>query len=90
MTGDAEVKRLAELRQRWLRDELRMKELVENAKNDLKRAKRINKIEIVKVREESLKQTSLQIAKNMLNKNINLDTIIECTKLSREEILNLK
>lgn len=110
LTGDAEVKRLAELRQRWLRDELRMKELVENAKNDLKRAKRINEIEIVKAREESMakgreeglqqgvdkgikegsKQTSLQIAKNMLNKSISLDTIVECTKLSREEILNLK
>ena len=46
LTGDEEVKRIAQLRERWLRDENRMKELVEIAQKELKEG--LKRIEIEK------------------------------------------
>ena len=64
LTGDAEIKRLAELREKAIMDE---------------------KFARTQVRKETLEET----AKKMLEKNININLIIEITGLTKEEIENL-
>jgi predicted transposase/invertase (TIGR01784 family) len=40
--------------------------------------------------EQGIKQRNIEIAKNMLKKKIDIDTISECTGLSKKEIEKLK
>ena len=40
--------------------------------------------------EKGMNQKALEIAKNMLNEDINLSAIVKCTGLTEEEINSLK
>ncbi len=71
LTGDAEIRRMAELRDRWERD--RNGELA-YAKGE--------------ARKEGIKKAKLETAKKMLEKKIPIETIIEITGLTKEEIMN--
>ena len=50
----------------------------------------IRNTEIAEAREEASKEKALEIAKKCLEKNMNIDTIIELTGLSVKEIKLLK
>lgn len=65
LTGDSEVKRIAELRKKWIMDE---NWKLENATNN------------------GIKQGIIEVAKNMLNSNIDIDVIASVTNLTHEEI----
>lgn len=73
LTGDAEVQRIAELKDRWERDW--------NSSMDYATEKG---------REEGKKENQLEIAKKMLKKGISIETIIEITNLTKQEIENLQ
>lgn len=73
LTGDAEVRRLAELREKWEMDRI----------SAINHATRVGK-------EEGAKEKAIQIAKEMLNESISVETIMKLTKLSKEEIKKIK
>lgn len=73
LTGDAEVRRLAELREKWEMDRI----------SAINHAMRVGK-------EEGAKEKAIQIAKEMLNESISVETIMKLTKLSKEEIEKIK
>jgi hypothetical protein len=73
LTGDAEVRRLAELREKWEMDRI----------SAINHATRVGK-------EEGAKEKAIQIAKEMLNESISVETIMKLTKLSKEEIEKIK
>ena len=77
LTGDEEVKRLAELREKWEMD--RNSEIGQAQKEGEAKGKAEGKIE-----------EKLEIAKNMLNKKFKEEDIIAVTGLTKEEVLNLK
>ena len=64
LTGDAEVRRLAELREKWEMDRI----------SAINHATRVGK-------EEGAKEKAIQIAKEMLNESISVETIMKLTKL---------
>ncbi|MBR3002812.1 MAG: hypothetical protein IKF38_04560 [Clostridia bacterium] len=68
LTGDAEVKRLAFLREKWEMDRI----------SDINNVKR-----------EAKEETKKETAKKMLEKGIGINTIIEITGLTKEEIEKL-
>lgn len=68
MSEDEELQRLAELREKWDRDE---RSALRNAKDD------------------GIEEERLKIAKKMKDKGMDLDTIIEITDLTEEEIEKL-
>ena len=69
LTGEEEIKRLAELREKWAMD---------------------RRSEISDAREEGKKEEKLAIAKNMLNKGISEEDILDFTGISKEELEKLK
>lgn len=69
ISQDAKERRLAELRDKALMDEIVIRDSGYN---------------------EGKKETQIEIAKNMLNKNFNVKQISELTDLSAEEIEKLK
>ena len=69
LTGEEEVRRLAELREKWEMD----------YNSGIGHAKR----EGIK---EGIKEKALEVAKKMKEKKVDIDTIIEITGLSKEEI----
>ena len=73
LTGDAEVRRLAELREKWEMDRI----------SAINHATRVGE-------EEGAKEKAIQIAKEMLNESISVETIMKLTKLSKEEIEKIK
>ena len=85
LTGDEDTRRIAELREKAIRDETaglisaRRKGLEEGEQKGLK-----NGIEKGKV------ETQKEIAKKMLAENISIDIIMKVTELTKEEIENLK
>ncbi len=72
LTGDEEIQRMAELRDKWERD--RISEISYATKLGEKKGER---------------KAKLEDAKKMLEKNIDIKTIIEITGLTEEEILKL-
>ena len=105
LTGDEEIKRLAEIR---LMSQLEEHSALTVAKEEgveigLEKGKEIGK-KIGQERGEKIgqergekigqergkKENQLEVAKKMLSKNIPIETIIEITNLSKEEIENLK
>ena len=68
ISEDKELKRVAELREKAIRDE----------QNGLRHAKEDGKIE-----------GKMEVARKMIEKNIDIDTICEMTELTKEEILKL-
>lgn len=72
LTGEEEVRRLAELREKW--------EMDYNSGIGHARREGI---------EKGIKENKLEVAKKMKEKKIDIDTIIEITGLSKEEIEKL-
>lgn len=72
LTGEEEVRRIAELHEKWEMDYI----------SGMNYAKRQGL-------EEGKKESQLEVAKKMKSKNMNIDTIIELTGLSKEEIEQL-
>ena len=68
MSEDEKLQRLAELKEKWARDE----------RSALRSA-----------REEGIKEGTKEIAKKMKKKNIDVDSIVEITGLTKEKIENL-
>ena len=77
LTGDEATRRLAELREKAIRDETA----------GLISARRKG---IEEGMEKGIKDGKKEVAKKMLAKNIDINTIIEVTELTKEEIENLK
>ena len=69
LTGDAEVRRLAELREKWEMDRV----------SAINHATRVG-----------IEKNKLKTAKAMLNKKIPIETIMEITELTKEEIEKIK
>lgn len=67
LTGDEEIQRMAELRDKWERDRIS---------------------EISYATKQGEKKATLKTAKKMLEKKIPIETIIEITGLTKEEIIN--
>ena len=81
LSGDAKLRRIAELKEKALRDEATM--IIVGMREGLEKG-------IEKGLEKGRKQTQYDIAKNMLSENVDIDTIIRFTGLSEEEITSLK
>lgn len=77
LTGDDEVRRLAELREKWEMDRI----------SEINYAKREGKEE---GKQEGKRLTQIEIAKNMLKENVSLDIIEKVIKLSKEELEKIK
>ena len=76
LTGDEETRRLAELREKAIRDEMAA---MAKAKKD----------GIAEGRADGIAENKKNVAKKMLNKKIDIETIIEITGLTKEEIEKL-
>ena len=76
LTGDEEVKRLAELREKWEMD--RNSEIGQAQKEGEAKGKAEGKIE-----------EKVEIAKNMLKDGMNLEVVIKYTGLSKKEVEEL-
>lgn len=85
LTGDAETRRLAELREKAIRDEAaglksaRRKGIEEGIQQGIQQGI-----------EKGIEKEKIATAKKMLAKNISIDIIMEVTELTKEEIEKLK
>ena len=96
LTGDAEVQRLAELREKWdmdytsginhARKEGKAEGIKEGEAKGIIKGKAEGKAEGIKEGELNKQK---QIATEMLKKKMSIELISEITKLSKEEIENL-
>ena len=89
LTGDALVKRLAEIR---LMSELEENSALETAKNEgieigIEQGKKKG---IEQGKREGLKQNKIETAKKLLKLKMPIEQIVEVTELTKEEILKLK
>ena len=85
LTGDAEVRRLAELREKWEMDRI-------SAINHATRKgeeRRREKTEEKNGKIEGAKEKSIEIAKKLLEMGMTIEQIIDATQLSKEEIEKL-
>lgn len=81
ISEDEELRMIAELREKAIRDE----------QNGLRHARKEGREQgREQGREEGLKEGKIDIARKMLEKNMDIDTICELTGLERKEILKLK
>ena len=81
LTGDAETRRLAELREKAIRDEAA----------GLKSARRKGIEEgIQQGIEQGIEKNKIEIAKKMLAEKIDIELIMKITELTKEEIEKLK
>ena len=85
LTGDEEVQRLAELREKWEMD--RNSEIGQAKKEGIEEGKAEGKEE---GKAEGKKEEKLEIAQNMLKDGMNLEIVMKYTGLTKEEVLNLK
>ena len=76
MSKDEELRRVAELREKAIRDEANIRE---HAREE----------GIIEGKMEGRKENQLEVAKKMKEKNIDIDTIIEITGLKEEDIEKL-
>ena len=77
LTGDEEVKRINELKDKWERDRV----------SEMNYLKSIAQKEGLK---EGRKEKSIDIAKNMLDKDFSIKEVVSLTGLSEEEVKTLK
>ena len=77
LTGDAEVRRLAELREKWEMD--RISEIGYAKREGIKQGEKIGE---KKGKKKGKLEEKIETAKKMLEKGFNIDTIIEITGLS--------
>ena len=84
INADEQERRLAELRMKYIRDTTSLKNGArrEGLEKGLERGKKIG-------RDEGIREEKIHNAKKMLEKNIPVETIIEITGLTKEEIENL-
>lgn len=81
LTGDEEVKRINELKDKWERDRV----------SEMNYLKSIAQKEGLKEGlKEGRKEKSIDIAKNMLNKDFPIKEVVSLTGLSEEEVKTLK
>ena len=85
LSGDEELRRLAELRQRAIRDEIAIKRIAaeEGLKEGLEKG-------MEKGIKKGMKKGIYSVAKKMLSEKVDIDTIIKFTGLSKEEIKSIK
>ena len=81
VSGDYELRRIAELKEKYIRDE--------HARYSYAMEKGMEK-GIQRGIEKGVKETTDKIVKNMLKLNIKIEVVAETTGLSVEEILNMK
>jgi len=81
LTVDAEVRRLAELREKWEMD--RISEIGYAKREGIKQGEKIGE---KKGKKKGKLEEKIETAKKMLDKGFNIDTIIEITGLTEEEI----
>ena len=84
LTGDEEVKRLAELREKWEMD--RNSEIGQAKKEGIEEGKAEGKEE---GKAEGKKEEKLEIAQNMLKDGMNLEIVMKYTGLSKKEVEEL-
>ena len=77
LTGDAEVRRLAELREKWEMD--RISEIGYAKREGIKEGEKRGE-------KRGEKKGKIEIAKKMIEKGMNIETIIEITGLTKKEI----
>ena len=77
LTGEAELRRIAELEEKWEMDYISG---MSSAKEDGRQ----------EGREEGKKSTQIETAKKLLKLNMTIKQIVEITELTEEEINNLK
>lgn len=77
LTGDAEVRRLAELREKWEMD--RISEIGHAKREGIKEGEKRGE-------KRGEKKGKIEIAKKMIEKGMNIETIIEITGLTKKEI----
>ena len=85
VSGDYELRRIAELREKYIRDEQATLDFA--IEKGLKQGMEQG---IEQGIEQGAKQEKINVAKNMLELNIEIEKIEKVTGLVREEILKLK
>ena len=85
LTGDAEVRRLAELREKWEMDRI---SAINHAARKAEERRR-KKTERKNGKIEGAKEKSIEIAKKLLEMGMTIEQIIDATQLSKEEIEKL-
>ena len=97
LTGDAEVRRLAELREKWERDYIdaringKKEGLTEGMKQGLEDGLKQGVEEGIKQGlEKGMKQEKINIAKEMKHNNFPVELIEKMTGLSKEEITQIQ
>ena len=85
LTGEEEIKRLAELREKWAMD--RRSEISDAREEGIEEGRKEGRKE---GKEEGKKEEKLAIAKNMLNKGKSEEDILDFTGISKEELEKLK
>ena len=81
LTGDAEVRRLAELREKWEMDRISAINHATRKGKEIRRKKA--------EKENGRKDKSIEIAKKLLEMGMTIEQIIDATQLSKEEIEKL-
>ncbi len=89
LTGDEEVKRINELKDKWERDRVSEMNYLKSIaqKEGLKEGRKSGLKEGLK---EGRKEKSIDIAKNMLDKDFSIKEVVSLTGLSEEEVKTLK
>lgn len=77
LTGDPELRRLAELQEKWAWDEQFFKRMAEKEGRE-------------EGRKEGRKEANIEIAKKLINKGMSVEEIADITGLTKEEIEKLK
>ena len=85
VSGDETLERIAELRIKGIMDEMAAREYAENER----KKNRNGKAEWKKEEKNGSKNKAIEIAKNMLEEKIPMETIIRLTGLKKEEIEKL-
>ena len=88
LTGDEETRRLAELREKAIRDEMAAidKARTEGRESGLEEGRKSG---LAEGRKSGLAEGKIITAKKMLAKNMDINLIVELTGLTKEEIENL-
>ena len=92
LTGDAELKRLTELREKW---EMDYNSGMAYAKESgivegLEKGRAEGRAEEHAKSQKKLKETQIKTAKKLLKLNMPIEQIIDITELSEDEILDIK
>ncbi len=93
ISEDEKLRKIAEVRERWERDELSAQDywkengLAEGRKQGLEEGRAQG---LEQGREEGIKEAQLEIAKEMLKNEVEVEMIIKCTGIAKEKLEELK